>query len=740
MIRYVNGDLFASDAQCLINPVNCEGVMGAGLAKSFRERFPDLMRPYVRVCKEGLLRPGKLQIVEFDRRSGRAMKGGDMAIINFPTKDKWREESQIEWIEEGIVKLAHVIETRGFRSVAIPKLGAGLGGLEWAEVRARIESGLEAAGAKGVDILVFGEAPEKARDVDVLEFKGENAWASNMYRAPVLWGEQITPPRLYDCNEVPYVLAKTLDSSARARIMDIYARAEEAKPGSGSYAVKKAGRDVPLRPDWDMVKLDVMRSLVEDKFRRNPELAQRLLATGKGHIQEGNTWGDTFWGVSIVDMPNRNIKVGEGRNNLGLIVTGVRDMLVSEKAAGSIKAPEAAPAGAEAVTEVINMKSLRRRRGDPMPAGVIDISRYGDLKFSDGTSLGNPYVIGKDGDRHEVIRKYARDLDGWLQKDGFADWLADKLAGKKLACFCAPEACHGDVLKAAADAHRRGESARDAIKPFLSPEYGRDAFGLPLLPEAGRAEMSATDRKTLAPESLFYAGIGSRKTPPDVEARMEDIGAKMARAGMILRSGAAESADSSFERGCDAAGGKKEIFLPWPGFNGRKSEFVGVTDEMIALAKKYHPAWDKLGQGGEKLQARNGPQMLGWDLKTPSRAVVCWTPKGEITGGTGQALRIAADLGVPVINLGSERWRTASNDEVVKAALEASASEIPVVSRSRSTFDRGRGSGYRKTAASRAAQGTNNLPPETPAEAPNEEKRRVNMNRFRVRKDAEAER
>ena len=155
----------------------------------------------------------------------------------------------------------------------------------------------------------------------------------------------------------------------------------------------------------------------------------------------------------------------------------------------------------------------------------------------------------------------------------------------------------------------------------------------------------------------IYAGIGARKTPNKIREMMFELGMTYASLGDTLRSGGAEGADSSFERGHRAINHQNaEIYIPWNGFNNRdcstdKCIRYGVCTEALILARKYHPNWEALGNGARKLHARNVYQILGHDLQTPADLVICWTPKGEITGGTGQAIRIAQDYKIPVANL-----------------------------------------------------------------------------------------
>lgn len=157
-----------------------------------------------------------------------------------------------------------------------------------------------------------------------------------------------------------------------------------------------------------------------------------------------------------------------------------------------------------------------------------------------------------------------------------------------------------------------------------------------------------------------YAGIGSRKTPEDICRKMFAAGKAMAKLDFILRSGGAKGADSAFESGALAAAGNEEsdvrteIFLPFQRFNGHTSNRYGTTKAARIIAKEYHPRWDILSSLGRDFHARNVYQILGEDLHTPSDFVLCWTPNGSISGGTGQALRIAKNYGIPILNFATD--------------------------------------------------------------------------------------
>jgi O-acetyl-ADP-ribose deacetylase (regulator of RNase III) len=136
MITYTEGNLLEADAEALVNTVNTVGVMGKGVALMFKERFPKNFKEYENACKAKTLRVGSMFVTERDDLLGPKW------IINFPTKDHWRAPSKIEWIVEGLEDLKRVISEKNIRSIALPPLGAGNGGLNWREVRPLIEEAL----------------------------------------------------------------------------------------------------------------------------------------------------------------------------------------------------------------------------------------------------------------------------------------------------------------------------------------------------------------------------------------------------------------------------------------------------------------------------------------------------------------------------------------------------------------------------------------------------------------------
>jgi O-acetyl-ADP-ribose deacetylase (regulator of RNase III) len=147
MITISHGNLLTAQAQALVNTVNIDGVMGKGIALQFARAFPDILPPYEAACRAGELAPGRVQIIE---RPGLLQP---QFIINFPTKRHWRGKSRLADIDAGLVDLVRVVRERGIRSVAVPPLGCGLGGLAWQDVRPRIEAAF--AELPEVEVLLY---------------------------------------------------------------------------------------------------------------------------------------------------------------------------------------------------------------------------------------------------------------------------------------------------------------------------------------------------------------------------------------------------------------------------------------------------------------------------------------------------------------------------------------------------------------------------------------------------------
>src|SRR6185295_3486452 len=133
-----SGDLLDADVEALVNTVNTVGVMGKGLALQFKRRFPATFTAYAAACKRGEVEIGRMLVVETKASAG------PRYIVNFPTKKHWRDPSRLEYVRAGLDALVEEIRTRGIRSIAVPPLGCGNGGLAWSDVEPLIERAMAA--------------------------------------------------------------------------------------------------------------------------------------------------------------------------------------------------------------------------------------------------------------------------------------------------------------------------------------------------------------------------------------------------------------------------------------------------------------------------------------------------------------------------------------------------------------------------------------------------------------------
>lgn len=159
-LTFQKGDMFAEPVDAIVNTVNCVGVMGKGVALEFKKRWPENFTAYKELCDAKRLSPGEMFVFEntplFDSNEPRY-------LINFPTKSHWRSKSKLSYVKDGLEALVHEIKQYNIKSIAIPPLGCGNGGLDWADVKPLIISSL--SNLNGVDVLVFApfedlETPE----------------------------------------------------------------------------------------------------------------------------------------------------------------------------------------------------------------------------------------------------------------------------------------------------------------------------------------------------------------------------------------------------------------------------------------------------------------------------------------------------------------------------------------------------------------------------------------------------
>ena len=148
MIRYIEGDIFKSPAQVIVNTVNTVGVMGKGIALEFKKRYPDMFQAYRDICDRRKLKTGSLMLYYEP----------DHWVLLFPTKENWRNPSRMEYIEAGLAKFCRTYAEKGITSVAFPKLGCGNGELNWSDVQPVMEKYLKDL---PIDVYIYlGTGPD----------------------------------------------------------------------------------------------------------------------------------------------------------------------------------------------------------------------------------------------------------------------------------------------------------------------------------------------------------------------------------------------------------------------------------------------------------------------------------------------------------------------------------------------------------------------------------------------------
>jgi O-acetyl-ADP-ribose deacetylase (regulator of RNase III) len=157
MITFKKGDILREDVEAIVNTVNCVGVMGRGIALQFKKAYPANFKAYAAACRREDVQPGRMFLFETGQLAN------PKYIVNFPTKRHWRGKSRLEDIESGLVDLAKQVRARKIRSIAIPPLGSGLGGMVWADVRPLIEAAMRELDEVRVVIFEPNSAPSDAR-------------------------------------------------------------------------------------------------------------------------------------------------------------------------------------------------------------------------------------------------------------------------------------------------------------------------------------------------------------------------------------------------------------------------------------------------------------------------------------------------------------------------------------------------------------------------------------------------
>lgn len=205
MIQYTTGNLLDASVDALVNTVNTVGVMGKGIALMFKERFPENLAMYQQACKDDRVQIGKMFVTETNELLAPRW------IINFPTKQHWKASSKIEWIEEGLQDLRQFIINNNISSIAIPPLGAGNGGLDWQDVKARIEWIL--SDLREVDIVIFeptAQYQNVAKRVGVQKLTPARALIAELIRRYSILGMECS---ILEIQKLAWFLQRTIEKS-----------------------------------------------------------------------------------------------------------------------------------------------------------------------------------------------------------------------------------------------------------------------------------------------------------------------------------------------------------------------------------------------------------------------------------------------------------------------------------------------------------------------------------------------
>ena len=225
MLSFTQGNLLAANTEALVNTVNTVGIMGKGIALMFKEHFPENFKIYEAACKRGEVRVGHMLVTE-----RRDMYGLPRWIINFPTKQHWRSPSQIEWIEDGLNDLVWVIRENKIKSVAIPPLGSGNGGLMWRDVRPKIETALSAL--PDVEIVVYEPTDmyqNVAKRIGVEKLTPARALIAELIRRYWVLGIECT---ILEIQKLGYFLERTIEEFQLENPLDLRFSANKFGPYS----------------------------------------------------------------------------------------------------------------------------------------------------------------------------------------------------------------------------------------------------------------------------------------------------------------------------------------------------------------------------------------------------------------------------------------------------------------------------------------------------------------------------
>ena len=223
MITFVEGNLLEAKAEALVNTVNTVGVMGKGIALMFKEAFPENLRAYVDACKKKEIKVGHVFVTERHN-----WVGGPRWIVNFPTKQHWRNPSKIEWIRDGLQDLKRFIAENNVRSIALPPLGSGNGGLDWKDVKPVIKEALESL--PNVEVVVYeptARYQNVAKPTGVEKLTSARALVAELVRRYSVLGFECT---LLEIQKLAYLLQRKIVELGGVSPLKLEFRADKFGP------------------------------------------------------------------------------------------------------------------------------------------------------------------------------------------------------------------------------------------------------------------------------------------------------------------------------------------------------------------------------------------------------------------------------------------------------------------------------------------------------------------------------
>jgi len=431
----------------------------------------------------------------------------------------------------------------------------------------------------------------------------QNTFLSNFWPVEIVYQDLV-----YPSVENFYQAMKTSDKSKH----QIFTKITAAD-------AKKRGQSLTFRADWEQLKLVVMTHGIRAKFAVGSDLANQLLLTGSVELVEYNYWHDNFWG----DCTCQKCKDIEGQNNLGKIIMQIRNELrgkqttVSNVVQSENKPPEQEKA----------MPKVHNKHANTAPKNAVYIGRP--------SKWGNPFVIGKDGTREEVIAKYR---DYIL---GNAQLLAGlhELEGKDLVCFCAPQACHGDVLINLANGNKE-----EIVNKPSEQEKTMKIEDLEIL--KGKFVIAGTGTRQLIKESQPYR----HKVLNYLVELLNGAKKKHGAENVVVISGMAEGFDEALARAAVIAGVPFVAALP----NSSYIQYYWSAEHGQTGVSRIQQGMELLGKAAKVVNVCNFKGAKANYIRNEwmaDRASIVWVYNPNNSSGTKHCVEYCGKIGRAMFNI-----------------------------------------------------------------------------------------